>query len=176
MAVPFSHKRDAPKRLGFAVIICSSSRYSLRKEGKGVTDPSGDKAVSLIKGSGHEITIREILPDELAAIRRFSMEMLNHKDVDCVIFIGGTGISLDDNTIEAVEPLLDKRLPGFGELLRGLSYWKIGSSAIMTRALAGIANGKAVFCLPGSPEAVEAAIKELILPEVGHIIKLARKG
>lgn len=176
MAVPLAHKRDAPKRLGFAIVTCSSSRYSLKNRVKEVADPSGDNAVKLLKGSGHEIIIREILPDELAVIRRLSMEMLNHNDVDCVIFIGGTGISPDDNTIEAVEPLLDKSLPGFGELLRGLSYRRIGSPAMMTRALAGVANGKAVFCLPGSPEAVEAAIKELIIPEIGHIIKLARKG
>ncbi|MGC8849042.1 MAG: MogA/MoaB family molybdenum cofactor biosynthesis protein, partial [Candidatus Bathyarchaeia archaeon] len=82
--------------------------------------------------------------------------------------------SRDDSTIEAVEPLLDKELPGFGELLRSISYLKVGSPAMMTRALAGTINGRAVFCLPGSPEAVETAVRELIIPEAGHIIKLCR--
>ncbi|MEM2123181.1 MAG: MogA/MoaB family molybdenum cofactor biosynthesis protein [Candidatus Bathyarchaeia archaeon] len=174
MDVPLRHKEGIPKRLGFAIATCSSSRYHLRVELKEFTDPSGDKAASLLEGSGHKIVMREVLPDESAVIRRFLMEVSRDGRVDCVIFIGGTGISRDDSTIEAVEPLLDKKLPGFGELLRNISYRKVGSPAMMTRALAGIAGGRAVFCLPGSPEAVETAVSELIIPEIGHIIKLCK--
>ncbi|MGC8962186.1 MAG: MogA/MoaB family molybdenum cofactor biosynthesis protein [Candidatus Bathyarchaeia archaeon] len=168
------HKEGAPKKLGFAIATCSSSRYILRRGLKEFTDPSGDGAARLLEGSGHEVVLREVLPDEPAAIRRFLMGILSDERVDCVIFIGGTGISRDDSTIEAVEPLLDKELPGFGELLRSISYLKVGSPAMMTRALAGTINGRAVFCLPGSPEAVETAVRELIIPEAGHIIKLCR--
>ncbi|MBS7644463.1 MAG: molybdenum cofactor biosynthesis protein B [Candidatus Bathyarchaeia archaeon] len=174
MAVPSRHKEDAPRRLGFAIATCSSSRHILRIGLKEFTDPSGDEAARLLEGSGHEIVVREVLPDEPAAIRRFLMEALGDGRVDCVIFIGGTGVSRDDSTIEAVEPLLDKKLPGFGELLRSISYLRVGSPAMMTRALAGTVYGRAVFCLPGSPEAVETAVRELIIPEAGHIIKLCR--
>jgi len=87
---------------------------------------------------------------------------------------GGTGISLKDVTIEAIHPLLEKEIPGFGELFRAVSYEKIGSAAMMTRAIAGVTKGKAVFCLPGSPQSVALALKEFILPEVGHILKHAR--
>jgi molybdenum cofactor biosynthesis protein B len=174
MAVPLKHKEDAPKRLGFAIATCSSSRYSLKVKLEEFTDPSGDRAVGLLEGSGHEIIVREVLPDDPAAIRSFLMRVLDDGRVDAVILIGGTGVSRDDSTIEAVEPLLDKKLPGFGELLRSISYRRVGSPAMMTRAIAGIADGRAVFCLPGSPEAVETAVRELIIPEIGHIMKLCR--
>jgi molybdenum cofactor biosynthesis protein B len=99
---------------------------------------------------------------------------LQSQKVDAVITCGGTGISPSDVTIETVELLLDKQLSGFGEIFRWLSYDEIGSAAVMTRAMAGVAKGKVVFCLPGSPQAVRLCVERLILPEVGHIILHAR--
>lgn len=100
---------------------------------------------------------------------------MSNESVDAVVASGGTGITQSDITIEAIRPLFEKELPGFGELLRKISYEKIGSPAVMTRATAGIVKGKAIFCIPGSPQAVETALKHLILPEVGHIVKHARE-
>ncbi len=94
--------------------------------------------------------------------------------MDAIILIGGTGVAYSDVTVEAVEPLLDKVLSGFGEMFRATSFKEVGSSAFLSRALAGTVNGKAVFCLPGAPEAVRLAVKELIIPEIGHITKLIK--
>jgi molybdenum cofactor biosynthesis protein B len=102
-------------------------------------------------------------------------DALSRADVDAVIFCGGTGISPSDVTIETITPFLDKTLPGFGEIFRRLSYDEIGSAAVLSRAIAGIAKGKAVFCIPGSPNAVQLCLPKLILPETGHLLKHARE-
>jgi molybdenum cofactor biosynthesis protein B len=101
--------------------------------------------------------------------------VLNSAELDAAIFCGGTGITPKDVTIEAVSPFLEKTLPGFGELFRRLSYDKVGSAAVMSRAVAGVARGKALFCIPGSPDAVRVSVEMLILPEVPHIVKHARE-
>ncbi|MCW4020201.1 MAG: molybdopterin-binding protein, partial [Candidatus Bathyarchaeota archaeon] len=103
------------------------------------------------------------------------MKALKSRKTDAVITSGGTGISPTDVTIEAVQPLLEKELHGFGELFRTISYKKIGSAAVLTRAIAGVAKGKIVFCLPGSPQSVSLALEELILTEAGHIMKHTRE-
>jgi molybdenum cofactor biosynthesis protein B len=108
-------------------------------------------------------------------ISRSMKEVVRHAEVDAAIFCGGTGIAPSDITIETVTPFLDKLLPGFGEIFRHLSYDEIGSAAILSRAIAGIAQGKAVFCLPGSPNAVQLCLSKLIIPEAGHLIKHARE-
>ena len=114
--------------------------------------------------------------DDMSATRREAVEeALQNKDVMAVIVCGGTGIAPKDVTIETVTPMLRKNLPGFGELFRKLSYDNIGSAAILSRAVAGIANGKAVFCIPGSIDAVRLCLDKLILPETGHIVKHARE-
>jgi molybdenum cofactor biosynthesis protein B len=101
--------------------------------------------------------------------------VLGSNDVDAAVFCGGTGITSSDVTIEAVTPFLEKILHGFGEIFRRLSYDEIGSSAVLSRAVAGVANGKAIFCIPGSPNAVRLCLEKLILPEAGHIVKHARE-
>jgi len=170
------HKAEAPKKLNFAVIICSSSRYRNFKERKPVEDPSGDLIVKTLQKAGHTVSSREILPDDKVLIGKYVGGALGSEEVDAVILCGGTGISPKDVTIEAVRPMLVKTLPGFGELFRKLSFDEIGSAAILTRALAGVADqGKAVFCIPGSPQAVGLVLERLILPEVGHILKHARE-
>jgi len=169
------HKASAPEHLKFAVIICSTSRYKEFSESRRLNDPSGDLIVKMLKENGHAVTMRRIISDDKTQIQRILMRALKSRKVDAIIFSGGTGISPRDVTIETVQPLLEKEMPGFGEVFRALSYEKIGSAAILTRALAGVAKGKAIFCLPGSPQAVSLALEKLILPEAGHIIKHARE-
>jgi molybdenum cofactor biosynthesis protein B len=100
---------------------------------------------------------------------------LNSAELDAVIFCGGTGIAPKDVTIESVQPFLEKTLPGFGEIFRRLSYDKVGSAAVMSRAVAGVAKGKALFCIPGSPDAVQVSVETLILSEAPHIVRHARE-
>jgi len=170
------HKAEAPTSVGFAVIVCSSSRYQNLKARKPVDDPSGDLIAETLQKAGHNVIFREIVPDDKVLIGKYVSRALGSEKVDAVILCGGTGISPRDVTIEALRPMLVKTLPGFGELFRKLSFDDIGSAAVLTRALAGVADqGKAVFCIPGSPQAVRLVLEKLILPEVGHILKHARE-
>jgi molybdenum cofactor biosynthesis protein B len=170
------HKTGAPRKLNFVVIVSSSSRYQKLKAREAFTDPSGDLIVELLKNAGHGVASREILPDDRVLLGKYVGNAIGSEKVDAIIVCGGTGVSLTDVTIETVRPMLIKTLPGFGELFRKLSYDEIGSAAIMTRALAGVTDqGKAVFCIPGSPQAVKLVMTKLILPETGHILKHARE-
>ena len=170
------HKSEAPKKLNFAVIVSSSSRYQKLKAKEPFNDPSGDLIVELLRKAGHGVASRDILPDDRVLIGRYVGNAIGSEKVDAIIMCGGTGVSLKDVTIETVRPLLIKTLPGFGELFRKLSFDEIGSAAIMTRALAGVTDqGKAAFCIPGSPQAVKLVMEKLILPETGHILKHARE-
>jgi len=168
------HREEAPKKLGFAVVVVSTSRFRDFEAEKQVWDESGDLIVEALKAHGHSVFMRELIPDDRKLIEASVKKALQSPKVDAVITCGGTGINPSDVTIETVEPLLDKQLLGFGEIFRSLSYEEIGSAAVMTRAVAGVAGGKAVFCLPGSPQAVKLCLERLILPEAGHIILHAR--
>ncbi len=169
------HKAEAPKTLNFAVITCSTSRYKEYVETGKINDPTGDLIVKTLKSNGHKVTMRKIITDDKEEIQKTVMKILKSRKVDVIITSGGTGISSRDVTIEAIQPLFEKELPGFGEIFRVISYQKIGSASILTRSIAGIVRGKAIFCLPGSPDSVSLALKEIILPEIGHIIKHARE-
>ena len=171
-----SHKKGTQKKINFAVIISSTSRYQKLKAKENFTDYSGDLIVDLVKKSGHGINSRHILPDDRVLLGKTVGNKIGSEDVDVIIVCGGTGVSLTDITIETLRPLMVKTLPGFGELFRKLSYEEVGSAAIMTRALAGVTDqGKVIFCIPGSSQAVELVMTKLILPEVGHILKHARE-
>lgn len=169
-----THKAEAPKKLGFAVITISSSRSTALETRKEVEDESGDLITEILKASGHAVFMRELVSDRRSHIESAVNKALQSNYVDVIITCGGTGINPADLTIESVCPMLDKELPGFGELFRSLSYDEIGSAAVMSRAIAGVTCGKAVFCLPGSPQAVKLCLERLILPEVGHIVLHAR--
>jgi len=108
-------------------------------------------------------------------IQKHVRKALSSPEIDALIITGGTGLSPRDLTIESVSPFLQKNIPGFGELFRKISFDKIGSPAMLSRALAGSSNGKLIFCLPGSPDAVETAMTRLILPEIGHMLKVSRE-
>ncbi|MEM2955305.1 MAG: MogA/MoaB family molybdenum cofactor biosynthesis protein [Nitrososphaerales archaeon] len=167
------HKKLAPKSINVSVITVSSSRYEKASQGIAVEDESGLKAVEMVKESGHKIVSRKLINDDEEMIKLEVLRSLYDEDADAVILTGGTGLAKRDVTYESIKPLLDKEIVGFGELFRTLSYQKIGSPAYLSRALAGTLNGKLIFCLPGSPNAVELALS-LILPELSHMIYLVR--
>ncbi len=141
------------------------------------TDKSGQLIQQLLVDAGHAVTFYTILKDEPQAIQSQLQALGERSDVDAVIFNGGTGIAPRDTTYDALERLLDKTLPGFGELFRFLSYQEIGSRAIASRAVAGVYQTKLVFSIPGSTGAVQLAVKQLILPELLHLVtQLGKKG
>jgi len=164
------HKEKAPKQLNFAVITISTSRYRASQTGKPVTDESRDLILNLLKNNGHTLVVQRLITDDKTMIQKTMREMLDSSQVEAIISTGGTGITPADVTIEAVRPLIEKELPGFGELFRHLTFQEIGSAAVLSRALAGVAKGKIIFCLPGSPHAVKLCLERLILPETAHIV------
>jgi molybdenum cofactor biosynthesis protein B len=162
------HKAHAPRSLRFAILTMSDTRTP-------ATDASGDALERLARAAGHDVVDRSLLKDDLLAVERAVRDLLGDAEVDVVVTTGGTGIAPRDVTIEAVEPLLEKRLPGFGELFRAASVAQVGTAALATRAEAGVARGKLVFLLPGSPEACALAMEKLILPEAPHLVGLLRR-
>jgi molybdenum cofactor biosynthesis protein B len=170
------HKAKAPKNLNFGIYICSTSRYKQIEQGeKEVSDIGGDTIVELLKNAGQNVLFKKIIADDQTMIQDEAMYVLGLSALDVAIFSGGTGITPTDITIETVTPFFEKTLPGFGEFFRRISYDKVGSAAVLSRAVAGVAKGKAIFCIPGSPDAVKTAVEMLILPEVPHIVKHARE-
>lgn len=162
------HRKAAPSSLGFALITVSDTRTSK-------DDVSGRTLQEKLQTSGHRVAGRALVPDEAPAIRRAVEAMLAEPAVDVVVTTGGTGFSPRDVTLEAVAPLFEKPVEGFGELFRMLSHRQVGAAAMLSRAAAGLVGGKAVFLLPGSPKAVALAMDELILPEAAHLIGQARR-
>jgi molybdopterin adenylyltransferase len=136
-------------------------------------DTSGTAIARMLEEAGHLVTERELIRDEPALVREAVQAAAGKADV--VITTGGTGITARDNTYEAIASLLDKRLDGFGELFRMLSYEEIGAAAMMSRAIAGTMGRVAVFALPGSENAVRLALAKLILPEVAHVVRELRR-
>jgi len=153
----------ARKEVAFAVITASDSR-SLQD------DTAGDTLVSGLEKAGHRLVSRRLHPDEPGLIRE-AVEQAAAAGADVVIITGGTGISSRDGTYEAIDGLLEKRLPGFGELFRFLSYQEIGAAAMLSRAQAGVYRGKLIISLPGSPAACRLALRELLVPELAHMVR-----
>jgi molybdopterin adenylyltransferase len=162
------HKAHAPHCVTCVVITCSDTRTSQ-------TDTSGQLMMRLLKEHGHDLAGYHVIKDDPAQIRSVIEEAAAHDAVQAILINGGTGISKRDSTFEAVDGMLEKRLVGFGEIFRYLTYKDIGSSAIMTRATAGIFRGRIIFSTPGSEGAVRLAMDSLILPELGHIIQQLNK-
>ncbi|NES18984.1 MAG: MogA/MoaB family molybdenum cofactor biosynthesis protein [Symploca sp. SIO3E6] len=157
------HPDSEPITINCAIITVSDTR-SLS------TDRSGQLIRELLLRAGHGIAVYEILKDEPAQIQLQLETLSKQTELDAVIFNGGTGIAPRDTTYDALEKLLEKTLPGFGELFRWLSYQEIGSRAIASRAVAGVYQKKLVFSIPGSSGAVKLALEKLILPELVHLV------
>ncbi len=139
------------------------------------SDTSGRALADLLSAHGHTVHGRTLLKDEPADVRATVARLAHEGDVAVVITTGGTGITARDGTFEAVDALLDKRLPGFGELFRMLSYNEIGAAAMLTRATAGLVGRTVVIALPGSEHAVRLAMEKLVLPELGHLVREATR-
>lgn len=134
------------------------------------TDRSGQMIQQLLLDTGHTVGAYTIVKDEPTQIQTQMQVLANNSELDAVIFNGGTGIAPRDTTYDAIESLLEKTLPGFGELFRWLSYQEIGSRAIASRAVAGVYQGKLIFSVPGSTNGVKLAMQQLILPELSHLV------
>lgn len=175
MNTPQLHKNDAPGNYRCAIVTISTSRYE--KYGKidrpeRAEDASGKLIWGMVQVKGSTVVNYDLIPDNMEMIRdAFKKNM--YSDADVIISSGGTGLAPSDVTIEAVAPFIEKEIPGFGELFRLRSIDQVGNSVMLTRAIAGVARGKMLFCLPGSPNAVKLAL-ELILPEMSHLLKHAK--
>lgn len=168
MTAVAEHQRYAPQDLGFAVVTVSDSRTP-------ETDTGGELARRLIVEAGQRVVRSGVVRDEIGEIRAAVAAALEDDGVDVVVTTGGTGFSPRDVTIEALAPLLSTEVSGFGEIFRMLSYREVGAAAMLSRATAGLAGRKAIFALPGSPKAVELALRELVLKESGHLLGQARR-
>lgn len=162
------HRESAPDRVRVAVLTISDTRTP-------ETDTGGDTAEELLVAAGHEVVERRIVRDDAAEIRTTVVALLERSEVDAVVTTGGTGISGRDTTYEVVERMIEKRLDGFGELFRMLSYREIGAAAMLSRAVAGAVGSKFVACLPGSRNAVRLAVEDLLAPEISHVVFELRK-
>jgi len=162
------HRQSARAAVPTLVVTVSDTRTL-------ETDSGGALAAELLAGAGHPLVRREIVKDEAAAIADAVRRGLAEDGVGALLLTGGTGVAPRDVTPDAVEPLLERVIPGFGEIFRALSYEEIGSAALLSRALAGIAAGRVVFVLPGSRGAVRLGLEKLVLPELGHLAAEALK-
>jgi molybdenum cofactor biosynthesis protein B len=140
------------------------------------TDESGALMQQLLRDAGHHVSTYALLPNDETKVREHARALLARADIDAVLITGGTGLGSKDRTVEAVRPLLEKELPGFGEIFRVISFQdQIGAAAILSRALAGSASGKLVVSMPGSKAAVELALRRIVLPELRHAIRELRR-
>ncbi len=162
------HKQKSPQSVNCAVLIISDSRTE-------DTDESGKLLKQRLSQNGHRVMAYSILKNDADVIRKKMGELLGQEELQVIITSGGTGVSHRDVTIETVTPLLEKKMDGFGELFRSLSYQEIGTGSVMSRAIAGVAEGKIVICIPGSLGAASLAIDKIILPEIGHMVREATR-
>ncbi|KAA9406909.1 MogA/MoaB family molybdenum cofactor biosynthesis protein [Haloarcula hispanica] len=137
-------------------------------------DPAGNIIAAACEDAGHEIAERRLVADEMDAIEDAVADLLDD-GVDVVLTTGGTGLTPDDVTVDAIEPLFDRPVPGFGELFRWLSYEEVGPMAMASRATAGVVDDRLVFCLPGSENAARTGAEKLVAPAVGHLLGLVRR-
>ncbi len=158
------HKQEAPQSVNCAVLVISDSRTE-------DTDESGKFIKQALSQNGHRVTAYAILKNDAKVIEQKIRGLLSQDGLQVIITSGGTGISHRDVTVETVSPIIEKRLDGFGELFRLLSYQEIGTPSIMSRCVAGVVGGKIIICLPGSLGAARLAIDKIILPEIGHMVR-----
>lgn len=161
--------RSKSKQIGCAVLTLSDTR-TLQN------DSSGDLIVRLLVDAGHLVIQRDLIQDEPSDLKNRIEKFLNQTDIEAIITTGGTGVSPRDRTIDVLESIFETKLPGFGELFRMLSYEQIGPATMLSRATGGIANGKVIFALPGSAQAVELAMKKIITPELSHVVTMLQSN
>jgi molybdenum cofactor biosynthesis protein B len=162
------HRKEGPASVRCFVLTVSDTRTD-------ATDTGGRAIMDMLTSEGHVVTAKRIVKDDPTTIRSEVQRQLASADVQVIITTGGTGITARDGTYETIDALLQKRLHGFGELFRMLSYQEIGAAAMLTRACAGTSCGKVIVSLPGSEHAVRLAMTRLILPEIGHLVREATR-
>jgi molybdenum cofactor biosynthesis protein B len=162
------HKHHVPANFKCAVIIISGSRTEQ-------TDESGKYIISRLKECGNAVTTYSIIDNDAEAILGTVENIFGDGVTQAIITSGGTGASHKDITIETLSPLLEKKMDGFGELFRSLTYQEIGTGCILSRAMAGIVKGKVIISLPGSLEAVKMAMERIIIPELAHLVREASR-
>jgi molybdenum cofactor biosynthesis protein B len=163
------HRAEAPRSLSLAVLTVSDTRTL-------ANDTSGALIVELTEAAGHRVVERAIVPDEPQFMRPLLETYADRGDLEAVLVTGGTGISPRDQTYETISALLTKTLPGYGELFRMLSYAEIGPACILSRAVGGLMGDLVVLVMPGSRAAVRLALERIILPELPHLVREARKA
>jgi molybdopterin adenylyltransferase len=162
------HQAQGPQSARCAVITVSDTRT--------LENDTGGKAVlDHLTAAGHSVLCREIVPDDPARMRPLLESLRQRDDIDAILMTGGTGITSRDQTYETVSSLLDKPLPGYGEIFRMLSYQDIGPAAILSRALGGLMSRKVLLTMPGSPAAVRLAMEKIIIPQLPHLLREARR-
>ena len=159
------HRTNTVKSVGCAIVIVSDTRTPQ-------TDQSGPWLRERLESAGHTVVSYDILPDDPAAVCERVLASCDMEACQAVLLSGGTGLTSRDTTYEAITSLFDKRLDGFGELFRMLSYQQVGSAAMLSRAVAGVVRRTFVVSMPGSPAAVSLAVDKLILPNLGHVVWL----
>jgi molybdenum cofactor biosynthesis protein B len=162
------HKAQGPHSVNCAVITVSDTRTI-------ETDTGGQTVIDRLVTAGHALAHREIVPDEPDNIRPLLVSLSDRDDIDAILITGGTGIASRDRTYETVLELLDKPLPGYGEIFRMLSYQEIGPAAILSRAVGGLIGRTLLLTMPGSPAAVRLAMEKIIVPELPHLVREARR-
>jgi molybdopterin adenylyltransferase len=162
------HKAQGPQSVRCAVITVSDTRTL-------ENDTGGQAVIVHLTGAGHSVVAREIIPDEPARMRPLLESLRARDDVDAILMTGGTGVTSRDQTYETVSSLLDKPLPGYGEVFRMLSFQEIGPAAILSRAVGGLLGRKVLLTMPGSPAAVRLAMEKIIVPELPHLVREARR-
>jgi molybdenum cofactor biosynthesis protein B len=163
------HKKSAPKQVSVGILTISTTRTL-------ETDKSGLWICKQARKEGHQVVHHAIVPDDAATISKTLLDVIREHQPQAVLLTGGTGISHQDVTIEAVRPLMKKELTGFGVLFTQLSFEQIDSAALMSRATAGTIGDTVVFCMPGSLAACKLACNALIFPELGHLARHIQKG
>jgi molybdenum cofactor biosynthesis protein B len=163
-STPEEHRATAPRSIGCFVLTISDTKTP-------ETDTSGKVILDLLTAAGHRVVETAIVRDEPAEVARLVRQACARADVQAVLTTGGTGITSRDSTYEAIEALLDKRLPGFGELFRVLSYQDVGPAAMLSRAQMGVCARRIVVSMPGSPGACRLALEKLVIPELPHLVR-----
>jgi molybdenum cofactor biosynthesis protein B len=162
------HRAGSPTSVRCAVLTISDTRTL-------ETDAGGAAVVAMLEAHGHRIVGRGLVKDDPSAVQKWVQSQRARDEVDAILTTGGTGVAPRDHTHEAIMTMLDKPIPGFGELFRMLSFQEIGSAAMLSRACAGLVKKKVIISLPGSENAVRLAMTKLVLPELGHLVREASR-
>ena len=169
------HKKGAPRSVKFILIIVSDTRYREFKSGRVTSDKTSEIVRTILNQTQHKLVGIEYVPDEIELIQKAVLEVIAMQKADVVLLSGGTGITKRDVTVQAIKPILERELQGFSVLFHMLSYNDVGTATMISRAFAGVKAGIVIFGMPGSPNAVRLALKNIILPEISLIVKHAKE-